>query len=187
MIDFAIKTIVRTKFALTSRNAASNQIRKFQNKYLELAESIKSGGGDQPVRVPPMPGVDEDMRNWSFFMILEHNTIVNRSITTITQCLVRGGEPSGFVIIDPKKDVMPSNNAGQEQLAAFTASIQEHHETISNLGRLRGSATEKHPLFGEFDAHYWHCMFGFHLMVHYKQAQYVVRKIVAKQAPSHGR
>ena len=28
-----------------------------------------------------MRGVDEDMRRWSFFMILEHNAIVNRSIT----------------------------------------------------------------------------------------------------------
>jgi hypothetical protein len=49
-------------------------------------------------------------------------------------------------------------------------------------------------VFGEFDGHDWHCMFRFHLLIHYKQAAYVVRKACAEQGnkvssvpiPTHG-
>lgn len=40
---------------------------------------------------------------------------------------------------------------------------------------LRGTAKYPHPLFGLYDAHMWHAMFGFHLKLHYKQAQMLVR------------
>jgi hypothetical protein len=181
MSNVFLRTAIRTKFALTSRDKASRQIRELLNKYLKLAGSINVECGVQTVLVPPMLGIDEDMRNWSFFMILEHNTIVNRSISSIVQSLVRGEEPTGIGAIDPKKDVMPSQNPREEQMQAFHTSIEEHLRIISDLSRLRGSLTKQHPIFGEFDAHYWHCMFGFHLLIHYKQAEYVVRKILAEQ------
>jgi hypothetical protein len=127
-----------------------------------------------------MIGIDEDMRNWSFFMILEHNTIVNRSISSVVQSLARGEEPTGLGAIDPKKDVMPSRNPGAEQIQAFCTSIEDHLRIISDLRRLRGSITKQHPIFGEFDAHSWHCMFAFHLQIHSKQADYVVRTILAE-------
>jgi hypothetical protein len=175
-----IRAVVRTKFALTSRDKASQHIQELLDKYLELAESINAEDGVQPVLVPPMVGIDEDMCNWSFFMILEHNTIVNRSISSIIQSLVRGEEPTGAGAIDPKKDVMPSQNPGEEQIQAFRTSIEEHLSMISGLSRLRGSLTTPHPIFGDFDVHQWHCMLDFHLLLHYKQADYVVREILAE-------
>lgn len=126
-----------------------------------------------------MLGVDEDMRDWSFFMILEHNVIVNRVITTVVEKLVRGEEPVVEGVKDPKKDVMPSAHPGKEQVEAFRASVENHINTVSGLPRLRGTATKLHPVFGEFDAHRWHCMFALHLDIHCKQAEYVVRNACA--------
>jgi hypothetical protein len=176
MSNFFVKTAVRTRFALTSREKANLQIRKFGNIYLSLARKIDSEFGACPVVVPKMPGVDEDMRNWSFFMLLEHNTIVNRSITSVVQSLARGEEPVGPGAIDPKVGVMPSPNPGEEQIEAFRESVDTHLEVVSELPGLRGSLKKRHPVFGDFDAHRWHCMFGLHLMVHYKQAKMVVLK-----------
>ena len=51
----------------------------------KLAESINADAGVQKVLAPLMLGVDEAVRNGSFFMILEHNAIVNRSITSIVE------------------------------------------------------------------------------------------------------
>jgi hypothetical protein len=153
------------------------QIQKFCENYLELAKMINERSGALTVLVPRMLGIDEDMRNWSFFMILEHNAIVNRSITSIVKSLVRGEEPKGAGAIDPKRDVMPSRNPGEEQIEAFRSSVEDHLTVISGLSPLRGTSTKRHPIFGQFDAHRWHCMFGFHLLVHYKQAKYVIRKI----------
>ena len=175
-----MRMAVKTWFALTSRNKASLRIRKSLDKYLALAGLTNAECGALSVLVPPMPGIDDDMRDWSFFMILEHNAIVNRSITSVIKSLVRGEEPTGAGAIDPKKDVMPSEGSGVEQIEAFRASVEDHLEVVSSLDRLRGSRCKRHSVFGEFDAHGWHCMFRFHLLIHYKQAAYVVRKACAE-------
>ena len=60
-----------------------------------------------------MSGVDEDMRRWSFFMILEHNAIVNRSITASVVQLANGESLTGQATIDVKKGVMPSGAADE--------------------------------------------------------------------------
>ncbi len=134
------------------------------------------------VQVPPMRGVDEDMRRWSFFMILEHNAIVNRSITATVVQLARGEALSGPATLDPKKDVMPSSSADESQIEIFADSVTKHIEAVKNLRQLRGTRTSPHPIFGQFDAHKWNCMFAFHLGLHLPQAEYVVRKVRAEQS-----
>jgi len=124
-----------------------------------------------------MLGIDEDMRGWSFFMILEHNVIVNRSITAVVQNLGRGVKPEGAGGIDFKKDVMPSEDPGPEQVAALEDSVAVHLRAVSRLPRLRNTITARHPLFDDLDAHGWHCMLMFHLEIHLRQARTVVRII----------
>jgi hypothetical protein len=181
MSNLLMRAAVKTWFTFTGREKVSLQIQKSLDKYLALTRLVNAESGMSTVFVPRMIGVDEDMRNWSLFMILEHNAIVNRSITSIIQSLVRGEKPMGAGAINPKKDVMPSLNPGVEQIQAFRSSVEEHLSVISGYSRLRGSLKSRHPIFGEFDAQCWHCMFNFHLHVHYKQAKYVVQKICADQ------
>lgn len=173
--------VLRVLFALTGRDQASTQIRKLCDRYLALVTMIDAESGLLAVRVSGLlPGIDKDMRNWSFFKLLEHNTIVNRSFTSIIESLVRGEKPQGAGAIDMKKDVMPSENPGAEQIAFFQNSVAEHIKTVSGFRNLRDTPVMLHPLFGAFTAHQWHCMFGFHLFIHYIQAKYIVNKIIKK-------
>ena len=181
MNSIIIKTVVRSILILTSRNRARNQAMVISRNYLDLANGLDREIGIRSVRVPPMRGVDEDMRDWSFYMILGHNAIVNRSISATIQELVRGEDLSGAAKIDPKRDVMPSQSAAEEQLGEFKSSVNEHVAIVANLGKLRGTLTAPHPIFGDFDAHMWNCMFSFHLSLHYKQAEHVVRMASANQ------
>jgi hypothetical protein len=176
-----IRTAVRTRFFLTSRERASRQIQSSCDDYLALTKLITPDCGRRPILVPCMLGIDEDMRQWSYYMVLEHHAIVNRSITSVIESLVRDEEPTGIGAIDPKRDVMPSNNPGEEKIEAFRSSVENHLKVVAGLSPLRGTRTKRHPIFGEFDAHYRHCMFAFHLLVHYKQAKYVIQKICSAQ------
>ncbi len=127
-----------------------------------------------------MPGVDSDMREWSYFMLLEHNAIVNRSIRAVVEHLATGQPLAADGMIDPGKDVLPVANAGPEAIKAFRESCENYLALVETLGKLlRGTARKNHPLFGPFDAHLWHCMFGFHLMVHLRQAQMIIAEAVA--------
>ena len=119
MSSILLKTAVRTLFACTGRAKASRQCESALGRYLALARGLSEEDGRRMVEVPWMPGIDEDMRRWSFFMILEHNTIVNRAITANVVQLSRGEDPSGAAIIDVKHDVMPSASAGSEQVDAL--------------------------------------------------------------------
>jgi hypothetical protein len=177
MIQAVIRTAVRARFACTSRRGADREARRQLAGYLALAETVDAERGVRPVRVPPMPGIDPDMREWSFFMILEHDAIVNRSISAVVQALARGERPVGAGAIDPKHDVMPSPEAGPEQVAAFRSSVEDHLAAVAGLGPLRGGRTWPHPVFGDFDAHRWHCMFGFHLALHLRQARHVAGRV----------
>jgi hypothetical protein len=134
------------------------------------------------VEVPPMRGVDEDMRRWSFFMLLEHNTIVNRSITAAVVQLANGESLSGPATIDVKKGVMPSSSADESHVELFAQSVTDHIAAVRGLGNLRGTKTSQHPIFGQFDAHKWNCMFAFHLRLHLPQARFIAEK--AKSASS---
>jgi hypothetical protein len=178
-MNLFVKTAVRTLFLVTSRRRAARRARRHLAGYLELAEGLPREEGMRPVRIPPMRGVDEDMRDWSFFMILEHNRIVNRSITATVRQLARGEPSRGAAAIDPKTDVLPSPAAGEEQVEEFRKSVEEHLETVPTLGRLRGTRTAPHPVFGDFDAHRWNCMFAFHLGLHLPQAAHVLRAVEA--------
>lgn len=179
MISSILRTVVRTRFKLTSRDKASRQIREALDSYLALAESLDAENGARPITVPALRGVDEDMRNWSFFMILEHNAIVNRALTAVIKDLVLGGDPGNTRDFDHKKDVMPSPKAGPEQAANFRASVEEHFDAISGLDLPRGGATRPHPIFGDLDAHGWQCMFGLHLGFHLRQAEHVLQGLRA--------
>jgi hypothetical protein len=172
-VSFFIKFAVRTLFTLTARSRALAQAAHLSNLYQRLANTVSPEAGARPIEVPPMQGVDEDMRWWSFFMILEHNTIVNRSISAKVRQLANGEPLSGAAVISPKHDVMPASSAGPETVGAFLTSIRDHIEATKKLPDLRGTRTATHPIFGEFDAHRWNCMFSFHLKLHLPQAEHV--------------
>ena len=182
MSNLFIKTAVRTLFTFTSQAKALQQSEVLLRQYKELADGISNEAGQRCVEVPPMRGVDEDMRKWSFFMILEHNAIVNRSITATVVQLARGERLSGPATLNPKKDVMPTSMADESQIEVFADSVTRHMEAVKSLKRLRGTETSPHPIFGEFDAHKWNCMFAFHLGLHLPQAEYVMGKAKAEQA-----
>ncbi len=172
-----VRTAVRTLFFCTSRRRALRQAADHGRAYLRLAAQLTPEAGRVPVRVPAMRGVDEDMREWSFFMILEHNVLVNRSITAVVVQLARGEPLHGAARIDPKREVMPTEASDRSRVEVFGRTIEEHLAAVQALGRLRRTATSPHPIFGAFDAHQWNCMFAFHLRLHLRQAEWVVGEL----------
>jgi hypothetical protein len=168
-----LQIAVRSKFALTSRTTASDQARREMERTLAVADRLGAVPSAATVRVPPMAGIDPEMREWSVFMILEHNTIVNREITNIVRGLATGEDVHPE--IDMKTDVLPSADAGMEQVEAFRTSVLDHLDTIPKLPSLRGTDRLRHPVFADLDAHGWHCMFAFHLLLHRRQAEMVAK------------
>ena len=172
-----LQPIIQTKFACTSRKSADALIRDELDLTLKVGELLGPGNGIKSAKVPAMMGIDEDMRSWSYYQILEHNKIVNKTIMTTVMHLLGQGDPvaPGF---NSKTDVMPSAAAGITQVEAFRESVEAYLAAVSAFPKLRATQTRPHPLFGPFNAHKWHCMSGFHLSLHRKQAEKVAQLVL---------
>jgi hypothetical protein len=166
-----IRKLVRFRLSRMTKEGASQLICDVRDEYLTLAAELGELLGSREVVVKPMVGVDEEMRGWSYFQLIEHNAIVNRSMTSLMVSLAEGRAPDGGEVKNPKTDVLPSPGSGVEQLAAFQDSITAHLEAVAPLANLRETAVSPHPLFGDFTAFHWHAMFAFHLKVHLPQAR----------------
>ncbi len=167
---------IKLYFNLSSREKVVDRIEKYLKRYMELVGRV-CGEGKKKIHVPSMIGLDKDMRDWSLYMILEHNVKVNESIKKIVYRLSRGEKLRPEEEIDPKVDVMPEDS-GMEQVDEFKRSVEDYLQVIADLGELKGSIKKDHPVFGPLDAHQWHCMFAFHLGIHLRQAEYIVKAII---------
>lgn len=181
MSNIVLRTAIHTLFSFSGRRRVSEQCVKLSENYERLFDGVTKEIGMLRVEVPRMRGVDEDMRNWSFFELLEHNTIVNRSITATVCQLAEGIPLSGSATIDLKKDVMPTGSPDKSILQTFLDSITFHIDEVKKLDRLSGTKKSKHPVFGPFDAHKWNCMFSFHLGLHLPQAEFIAKTAKAEQ------
>ena len=177
MANPILRSLIRTRFAITPRAKIVRQTKVLLKEYLQLANGLDEIEGSTPVTVPRMLGVDEDMRGWSFFMLLRHNTIVNHAITANVSRLALG-EPEPTQKFDVKKDVTPDVESGIEQVALFKSSVIAHLNALDDLGNLKGTRTTHHRLFGPFDAHKWNCMFAFHLKIHLRQASLIRQSVL---------
>ncbi len=171
-----ISSAVRLQFATKTRKGTNAFIRREADLSVALVENVFPEEAKRPVRVPSMMGIDPDMQNWSLLQVLEHNTIVNRRITSVIQDLATHGSVQD-TSFDPKKDTMPSETPDRETIEAFQDSIDEHFKAIAKLPKLRGLGSSDHPIFGPFDAHRWHCMFGFHLKIHRRQMEVIHKSL----------
>ena len=168
-----VRKFITTKSTCTTLRAANRMVHRECDQSIELAKRVSEELAARPTRVESMLGVDEDMRDWSLFQILEHNTIVNHEMTQRIDYLVR--DEVLISDFDPKKDVMPSAKPGPEQIEKFGNSVDQHLTLIHSFDEnLRETKRAPHPVFGMMNAHQWHCMFGFHLMLHRKQMEAIV-------------
>jgi len=140
------KKMIRFKFALTSRKKAVDIVKSEMEKTLATVAALGTEGSAQACKVPPMLGVDRDMRNWSLFQILEHNTIVNNQMYKVAEALGHGREfRSDF---NAKTDTIPSDTPNENEIAAFRISVERFLVMIDTLTDLRQTQRLRHPKIG---------------------------------------
>lgn len=164
-----IKLAVRTKFIFTSNRNAIKDIRHEAELTLRAFDGVEDALCRKQAKVSKMLGVDEDMRDWSFYMLLEHNIIVNRRIRLGVHALETGVPlEDGFNV---KKDVMPSQRVDDSTLQRFQETVDHFIDSLPGFPKPWDKNRSPHPIFGNLNIHDWICMFGFHLHIHRKQAE----------------
>ena len=151
----------------------------FQAEVLRIEELCGRFSPEDFVRrvtVAPISGLEDDERHWSASMVLEHVVLVGEAIGRTLVFLSRGEQPP---VAFSREAMRPRGAKG----VAVIAELREHarnypHLVREELGPER-ALVHRHPLFGDLDAHRWHCLSVSHLRVHRRQLHEIRRRITA--------
>jgi hypothetical protein len=107
-------------------------------------------------------------------MTIEHLRIVNDGIAGFLPALAAGTSPP---ITVATAAVKPAVGVGVEVLPAFERSCDNFERVSAAIPDLRAGATLAHPWFGPFTANQWHFMAAFHMRLHRKQIEAILRGV----------
>lgn len=125
------------------------------------------------VLVPPLPGIEDNSRNWSAAMLVEHLVSVGDAVSKVLVFLSRGQVPPFAVDI---AGVKPKGTKGIGVMTDFRRLLADYPVLVrTDLPRPPDAPHFAHPWFGELDIHQWHCLSAMHLRVHRRQL-FLIRK-----------
>ena len=170
---FGFRLLSRT----TTRKKSSALLAKGCAAILAQARPMSNDAGSKRILIKRLRGLEDSSRYWSVFMTLDHLRIVNLGVADTIRLLGQAKVP------ERKADtaaVKPSPNAGRDVIDEFELSCKLVERCASRLTDLRTEARFDHPWFGPLDAAAWYFLSGFHLRLHRKQVEMIIRQLPIK-------
>ena len=140
-------------------------------KVLATARELPLEQLKHQVLIQKLTGLEDNSRNWSAAMVLQHLVIVNTGIGDLLCAL---SEDKAFEREVRIADVKPTADAGQEQLASLEHALMAYQEKVASIKNLYTSRRHAHPWFGPLDSHGWHTLAALHTMIHRRQLDAIV-------------
>lgn len=130
------------------------------------------------VLIQRLTGLEDNSRNWSAAMVLQHLVIVDTGISELLGAL---SENKAFEREVRIADVKPTFDAGQEQLVHLERALMAYLGQVAAIKNLHTARRHAHPWFGPLDGHGWHTLAALHTMIHRRQLDAIVR--ILKENP----
>ncbi|AOS43873.1 hypothetical protein Verru16b_00931 [Lacunisphaera limnophila] len=161
----------------TGRGQAEAMIHAECDALIALAGDCDPAAGARPVLIPRLPGLEDSSRHWSVFMTLEHLRIVNAAVTETIGLLAAGQIPA-----QPASTaaVKPAPGIDARVIKAFGRGCNELTLAAAAVPELRTAHRFPHPWFGPLDAAGWYFLAAFHLRLHRRQVETILRHLALK-------
>ncbi|MGB7792191.1 MAG: DinB family protein [Terrimicrobiaceae bacterium] len=157
-----------------TREQAAELFRRERDVILRLASRCDPESASRPVLIDRLRGMEDSSRFWSVFMVIDHLRIVNRGISEVIRLLGRGQTPARQLRI---ADVKPRPLADQKVTGEFEQACARFERHAAKLSDLRTALRYAHPWFGPLDASGWHFLAGFHMQLHRRQIELILRHL----------
>jgi hypothetical protein len=146
----------------------------------ELCGRFTSDDFVQRVLVSPIIGLEDDERDWSAAMVVEHAVLVGEAIGRTLIFLSRGEQPP-----EPftRAAMRPRGAKGVEVLPLLRQLGRDYPGIVEAELGPRRDCNHRHPLFGELDLARWHYLSVSHLRVHRRQLHEIRRRLTAGLKP----
>jgi hypothetical protein len=163
--------------ARLSWDGARDLLRREGHGLMRMADGRHPDDLARPVLVPPLIGLEDSSRNWSYAMVLEHLCIIGRETAEIIIELSHGRAPQRPAVNTAELKPLGTLSAGGA-LAGFHGFLEEFHRSMeADIGDRRSHARFAHPWFGPLTARQWICFLPFHQRLHMGQARHILRRL----------
>jgi hypothetical protein len=160
----------------TTRTQAAELFARERELILGIARDLSPEVGRLRVLIRRLRGMEDSSRYWSVFMTLDHLRIVNTATTDLIARLARGQTPDR---VTGTADVKPSDSADQTVVERFAQLCDAFERTVTGIDDLNTSLKWPHPWFGPLDAARWHFFTGFHMALHRRQIETILKEVGA--------
>ncbi len=165
---------VRLYASLTPPTVILRHFRAEADRALALTRQIPEDVGARAVRIRRFPGIENDSRDWSVYMTLDHLVMMNTAIIALIHALCSGHTHGVEIQIE---DVKPHADAGADRVTALETLIERYSHQIERLGALHARAPHPHPWFGPLTARQWHALAALHNRMHRIQIEKIIRQL----------
>lgn len=159
---------------VASKDRLTALFRAEAQRAIDTARLLSEANGRRRVLVPRVLGIEDNSRNWSVYMVLEHLVIVNSAIAATLPRLYAGRGVSTEVRAD---EVNPVTEAGPEQMDDLAKLVERYTDMVEKLGNLRAGIAHPHPWYGPLSAAQWHALAVVHNSVHRRHIEHIVKMI----------
>ena len=116
-------------------------------------------------------GIEDDTRDWSIAMVIEHLIIVGSGIIEVIKTLGREEPVAMNIRIE---DVKP--HSGAHTLAELQSLLDTYHQTYTSPKK-NSLMTKALPWFIEFNNQEWNTFLAIHTWVHRRQIKAILNKL----------
>jgi hypothetical protein len=169
-----VKLLLGWQQRRTTRGQAAKLFAREREVIVRLASRCDPESASLSVLIDRLRGMEDNSRFWSVFMVIDHLRIVNGGISEVIRLLGRGQTPERQLRI---ADVKPSPQANQEVTGQFEQACVRFERRAAELPDLRTAHRYAHPWFGPLDAAGWHFLAGFHMQLHRRQIEQILRHL----------
>ncbi len=139
----------------------------------KLVNKVDISKLQQKVLIERTFAIEDDTRQFSINMVLEHLTITGRAIKMVIDTLSKEQEFTTEIKIE---NVKPHENK-INQLEEFLDFYNSYFYFIKNLPKTQSKAKKKHPWFIEFNNFDWSVFMYMHTFIHRRQIQAIIKEL----------
>jgi len=158
----------------SNKQKANQLIIDEKKKILSLIQLLSEERLKKEILIKRLAGMEDSSRNWSIYMTISHLAIVNTVIIQAikTLCVAKTMEHAASTAA-----VKPSPHVGKEVELEFKNTCEELITASQAQENLKTTVTYTHPWFGSLDASSWHFLAGFHMRLHRKQIECIIKEL----------
>ena len=162
--------IVRTLFTW---NIAIFLLKREARIIMKLLTNIKKNKLRQKVIIDRVFAIEDDSRQYSIYMVLEHLSIAGYGVMGVISTLSKEEE---FKLDLTIEGVNPSNTS-EDSTIMFQEYMKIYEIFIKELPKKQSIKTKEHPWFVKFNNFDWSIFMYMHTFIHRRQIQAIIQKL----------